>query len=189
MIVTVFGPPGAGKGTQAKFISEKLDIVHLSTGDVLRGQLKNRSKLSLKLQKVIDDGQLVSDKILNQIVLKRISQKDCIKGFVFDGYPRTIFQAHFIEEYFYKNNLSFNYFIEFYLENETIISRITSRFLTENRTDDSEKIISTRIEEYNKETRPVLEYYKKQYSSIYHTVNGDQEIDKINSILLKILRK
>tara|TARA_B100001123_G_scaffold406481_1_gene497783 strand:- start:1035 stop:1604 length:570 start_codon:yes stop_codon:yes gene_type:complete len=189
MIVTVFGPPGAGKGTQAKFISEKLDIVHLSTGDVLRDQLKNRSKLSLELQEVIDSGQLVSDKILNQIVLKRISQKDCIKGFIFDGYPRTIFQAHFIEEYFFKNNLFFDYFIEIYLENKTIINRITSRFLTESRADDSEKIISTRIDEYNKETRPVLEYYKKQYSSIYHIVNGDQEIDKINSILLRILKK
>ena len=99
MILFFFGPPGAGKGTQAKFISGKLNIVHLSTGEILRNQLKKESKLSLDLKRIMETGQLVSDKILNKIVLERIMQKDCNKGFIFDGYQRTITQALFIDDY------------------------------------------------------------------------------------------
>ena len=189
MILIFFGPPGAGKGTQARLISKELKIIHLSTGDVLRDQLLNESKLSIELQKIIDSGQLASDKIINQIVSKRIEQKDCKKGFIFDGYPRTLSQAYFINDYFVKNNLSFDYFIDFNLDEVSIIKRITSRALVESRPDDSDEVIKTRLEEYYKETKPVLDYYKKQYSSIYQTIDGGQEIQKINSFLLRLLKK
>ena len=107
MILIFFGPPGAGKGTQAKFISKKFNIIHLSTGDVLRDQLDKQTKLSLELIKTMESGELVSDDTLNQIVSERISLKDCKNGFIFDGYPRTLSQAQFIDQYFLINNLKF----------------------------------------------------------------------------------
>ena len=189
MILIFFGPPGAGKGTQAKFVSRKLNIVHLSTGEILRNQLKKESKLSLDLKRTMETGQLVSDKILNKIVLERIMQKDCNKGFIFDGYPRTINQAIFIDDYLVNNNLSFNYFIEFKIDDDSIIERIISRALTESRSDDSKEAIKTRLEKYYGETRPVLDYYQKKYSSIYHKIDGKQEIAKLNNLLIKLLIK
>ena len=189
MILIFFGPPGAGKGTQAKLVSKELKIVHLSTGELLRDQLKKENKLSLEVKKIIDKGQLVSDKILNQIVSERILQQDCKKGFIFDGYPRTLSQAYFINDYFVKNNLIFSHFFEFTMDFDLITKRITSRALIESRTDDSERTIKTRFSKYNQETKPVLNYYNKQYSSIYHIVDGNQEIEKINFLLLRLLKK
>ena len=187
MILIFFGPPGAGKGTQAKLVSKELKIVHLSTGELLRDQLKKENKLSLEVKIIIDKGQLVSDKILNQIVSERILQQDCKKGFIFDGYPRTLSQAYFINDYFVKNNLIFSHFFEFTMDFDLITKRITGRALIESRTDDSERAIKTRFSKYNQETKPVLNYYNKQYSSIYHIVDGNQEIEKINFLLLLML--
>jgi len=189
MILIFFGPPGAGKGTQAKLVSKELKIVHLSTGELLRDQLKKENQLSLEVKKIIDKGQLVSDKILNQIVSERILQQDCKKGFIFDGYPRTLSQAYFINDYFVKNNLIFSHFFEFTMDFDLITKRITGRALIESRTDDSERAIKTRFSKYNQETKPVLNYYNKQYSSIYHIVDGNQEIEKINFLLLRLLKK
>ena len=189
MILIFFGPPGAGKGTQAKFVSKELNIVHLSTGDVLRDQLKRENKLSLELKNIIKNGQLVSDKILNQIVSERITQEDCKKGFILDGYPRTLSQTHFITNYFVKNKLSFDHFFEFNINYDSMIKRITKRSLVEKRNDDSKKTIKIRLDEYNQETKPVLNYFKKQYSSIYHIIDGNQEIGKINFLLLRLLKK
>ena len=189
MILFFFGPPGAGKGTQAKFISKKLNIVHLSTGEVLRGQLIKESKLSLDLKKILENGELVSDKIMNQIVSERIIQKDCNKGFIFDGYPRTMPQAYFINDYFARQKLTFDYFFEFKIDTNLIIERIINRSIVEKRTDDSEEVIKTRLEKYNEETKPILDLYKKHYNSIYHTIDSNQEIEKINSLLLILLEK
>ena len=188
MILNFFGPPGAGKGTQAKFISKKLNIIHLSTGDVLRDQLDKKTKLSLELIKTMKSGELVSDDTLNQIVSERISLKDCNNGFIFDGYPRTLSQAQFIDQYFLKNNLKFDYLIEFNVNSNSIIERITNRALVESRVDDSEKTIKTRLRKYNLETKPVIDHYKKHHGSIYYTIDGTQEIEQINSLLLKILK-
>ena len=189
MIITFFGPPGAGKGTQAKFVSKKLNIVHLSTGDILRDQLIIENKMSLEIEKEIQSGQLVSDKVLNKIISERIIEQDCKKGFIFDGYPRTISQALFIDDHFVKNNLTFSCFFEFEIDDDSIIERITDRALTESRGDDSEETIKTRLVKYYQETKPVLDYYKKKYNSIYHIIDGKQEIEKLNYLLLKLLKK
>ena len=189
MNLIFFGPPGAGKGTQAKFISKKLNIVHLSTGDILRDQSKKDSELSLELKKIIKKGQLVSDKILNKIISERIMQQDCKKGFIFDGYPRTISQAFFIDDYFANNNLSFFCFFEFAIDEDSIIKRITGRALTESRLDDSKETIKTRIAKYLQETKPVLDYYKNKYSSIYYKIDGKLKISELNNLLLKTLIK
>ena len=189
MILIFFGPPGAGKGTQAKFVSKALNIVHLSTGDILRDQLKKESKLSLELKKIMKSGQLVSDQIINQIVSERITQQDCKKGFIFDGYPRTNSQAFFIDDYFVKNNLSFDHFFDFNIDDDSIIKRITGRALVESRVDDSQETIKHRLAKYSQETKLVLNHYKKEYSLIYHIIDGKQEMEKISSLLLKLLNK
>ena len=189
MILFFFGPPGAGKGTQAKLISQKLKIVHLSTGEVLRSQLKKENKLSFQLKKILESGQLVSDKILNKIVSERIKLQDCKKGFIFDGYPRTISQAYFINDYFTNNNLSIDHFFEFNVNFDLIVARIINRSLVESREDDNKEVIMKRIEKYKQETKPVLDYYKRKFSSIYHIVDGSQEIENINSIIIKIIEK
>ena len=189
MILIFFGPPGAGKGTQAKFISENFNIPHLSTGDILRDQLNQTSELSIKLKNIIDSGQLVSDEILNQIISNRITQTDCKKGFIFDGYPRTLNQAIFIDDFFLKKHLNIDYIFEIKIKEDSIIKRISSRSILENRGDDTLETIKTRIEKYYQETKPVLQHYYDNQRKIFRSINGDREIADINSLILNLLKK
>ena len=188
MILIFFGPPGAGKGTQAKYISQVFKIAHLSTGEILRDQLKKENQLAFKLAAIIDSGKLVSDEILNSIISERIKYKDCNNGFVLDGYPRTMEQGVFLTNTFLERNLTLNRIIDFNIDKKTIIKRIKSRSLKENRQDDNEEVIETRVAKYYSETKPISEYYKSKYSSIYETVNGNQEIEKLNEELIKMLK-
>ena len=136
MILIFFGPPGAGKGTQAKIISEYYDIPHLSTGDILRKKLLEKDILSIKLKNIIDGGKLVSDEIINQIILQRLKESDCSNGFILDGYPRTKMQADFLNSYFQDTNLEIDNIIEISLSHKDIKKRIKSRSTIENRKDD-----------------------------------------------------
>lgn len=189
MIIIFFGPPGSGKGTQAKFFSKLLNIIHLSTGEILREKLSEKNQLALELKKVMEAGHLVSDEILNKIVSERILRNDCKNGFIFDGYPRTISQAFFINSFFEKNNLKFNFIIEFDIKDKSIIERIKNRSMTESRSDDSEETIKIRLDKYNQETSLVLEHYKKLFNSIYKKIDGSHEIKVVNEKLLNIFKK
>ena len=189
MILIFFGPPGAGKGTQAKFIAKKFNIIHLSTGDILREQLLKKNKLSIQLKNIMDSGQLVTDDILNNIVSERLNNKDCYKGFVLDGYPRTMEQAIFLNKTLKEKKLKIDYILDFIIDEATIIKRIRSRSIDENREDDNEDVIKTRISNYYKETKPLSKYYKNEFTSIYFIIDGDQEIQKLNMKILKIIKK
>ena len=189
MILIFFGPPGAGKGTQAKLLSKHYDIPHLSTGDILRTKLLEKDSLSIKLQNIIDGGTLVSDEIINQIVLQRLQKNDCSNGFILDGYPRTKIQAQFLNSYFEKNNLQISRIIEILLEDNDIKKRIKSRSEIENRQDDREDVINIRLKKYHSETKPVLKYYRENNIEKYNIVNGNQKIEKITSDILEILKK
>ena len=188
MILIFFGPPGAGKGTQAKFISEKFLITHLSTGDILRDKLSENSDLSKEVKEIIDKGKLVSDSILNTIVSERLIKEDCQKGFLLDGYPRTIQQSIFLEEFLAKKKLKINYVVDFLIDEKTIIKRIKSRALIEGREDDNEQVIKTRISKYDKETKPVCNFYAKKYPDQYLSIDGSLEIDNLNKLLEKSLK-
>ena len=127
MILIFFGPPGAGKGTQASLIANNFEIPHLSTGDILRKKLLQNNVLSTNLKDVLDKGQLVSDDILNEIVSSRINNKDCLKGFVLDGYPRTMDQALFLNTILNSKNLKIDKIIDIDIDEEIILKRIISR--------------------------------------------------------------
>ena len=186
MIVIFFGPPGAGKGTQASLLSKHLKIPHLSTGEILRIQSLKKDKLGLELKNTLDKGELVTDKILNEIVHNRIGCSDCDTGFILDGYPRTMEQALFLDSILNKKKLKINKIIDIMADEETIISRIKLRADIENREDDKEEIIKTRISKYLSKTKPLSDYYKVQYSKGYYEVDGNKEIEEINKDIIKI---
>ena len=188
MILIFFGPPGAGKGTQANLIASHFNIPHLSTGDILRNKLLQKDELSTRIKNVIDRGQLVSDNILNEIVSSRIDEQDCLKGFVLDGYPRTMDQALFLNTILNSKNLKIDKIIEINVDERIIAKRIISRFKTENRQDDTEDVIKTRISRYLSETKPLSDFYKTKYPSDYLVINGNQEIEKVTADIIKILK-
>ena len=188
MILIFLGPPGAGKGTQAKFVSEKFHLPHLSTGQILRDRLSTNDKKSETIKKTMDSGELVSDEILNSIISERIVKKDCFNGFILDGYPRTINQTLYLENEFKKNKYKLNFILEINIKEESILKRIKSRALVESRGDDEEHIIKTRLSKYYADTKPVSEYYKKNYSLLYNFIKGDLEIDRIRDEILNLLK-
>ena len=188
MILIVFGPPGAGKGTQANLIANHFNIHHLSTGDILRNKLLQKDELSTRIKSVIDRGQLVSDDILNEIVSNRINEQDCLKGFVLDGYPRTKDQALFLNSILNSKNLKIDKIIDIDIDEQIIIKRIISRSRTEKRQDDKGEVIKTRISRYLSQTKPLSDFYKSKYLSNYLVINGNQEIEKIAEDIVKILK-
>ena len=189
MIIIFFGPPGAGKGTQATLISEKLDIPHISTGDILRKSFLETNQISKQLKQTMDSGNLVSDDSLNQIIEDRLSSDDCKKGFILDGYPRTIIQKNFLNQYLEDHNLFISKIFDLDLDSTDILERIKSRSGIENREDDKEKIIKVRIERYLKETKPISSYYSVNFPNDYHVINSNQEIQNITKNILEILKK
>ena len=188
MKIILFGPPGAGKGTQAKLLSSYLTIPHLSTGEILRSKLDDKDEMSLNLKNIIASGNLVSDKILNQIVSEKILSEKCKNGFILDGYPRTIAQSNYLNSFFNENNFDFSSILNIKIDEKTIEYRIINRSKIETRDDDSLNVIRNRIKTYNNETLPVTQFYSEKYPSIFHEINGEQKIEKIQSELINIAK-
>ncbi len=189
MIVIFFGPPGAGKGTQAELFSKEFNIPHLSTGDILRKKILEDNPLSNKLKEIINSGNYVSDDLLNNIIENRLRHSDCKNGFVLDGYPRTISQKDFLSDFLDKNKLSVNFIFDLSINESEVVKRIRNRSNIEERKDDDEKVIKIRISKYIEETRPLLDFYKTTYPQMYRTINGNQEIEKIYLDIVKIVKK
>ena len=189
MILIFFGPPGAGKGTQSFNIAKKFNIPHLSTGDILRNKLLEGDNLSIKLKKIMDSGNLVSDKILNEIVSNRLKLSDCINGFILDGYPRTLPQAEYLISLTKEINLALDFIFDFKINFKLIEERIMNRYSEEKRSDDNIETIKTRLDKYNKETYPVSQYFSTNSTDIFFTINASQEILEIQTELGKIIKK
>ncbi len=184
--IIFFGPPGAGKGTQAKLISEYLNLPHLSTGDILRAKITQKDKLALKLKNILASGKLVSDDILNEIVSDKILNY-CNDGFILDGYPRTLEQANFINNLFKINSIKLNYIFEIEIEFAILENRILKRSKEENRDDDNLKVIQTRYDEYLKSTKLVSKKFNISHSNIFYKIDGNKQINEITSKIKKIL--
>ena len=185
--IIFFGPPGAGKGTQAKIISELLNVAHLSTGDILRKKLLEKDKLANELKAIMSAGNLVSDDILNSIVASRLN-KEANHGFILDGYPRTLKQSEFLNEYLYETSISINYIINIQINFETLKSRILKRSSEENRDDDKIEVIETRYNEYVNSTQKVSEIYKEKNSNIFYEIDGSLQIQEITENIRQILK-
>lgn len=174
--IILIGPPGAGKGTQAKMIAENLGLIHISTGDLIREEQKNDTKIGKYATQLIDKGHFLPDAIVIQMVKQKIIDNPTAEGFIFDGFPRTVDQAKTLDEFLNLRKTPINKVILLETDNEIIVKRITERAAIENRPDDSPEVIQTRIDAYNKQTVPVLNYFKDGY-----LFAGNRGIDSVDA--------
>ena len=185
MNIVIFGPPGAGKGTQSKFIVNKFNLYQLSTGDLLRNEIKNKTPLGSKISSTINSGELVSDKIVNDLIEKFISNDNYKNKIIFDGYPRNLKQAHNLNELLNKYDQKIDLVLKLSVSLETIKKRILQRQTIENRDDDSEEIAIKRYKTYERSTEPVIEYYKQL--NLLKAIDGERSIDQINKEISDII--
>jgi adenylate kinase len=161
--IILIGPPGAGKGTQSKLVSEKIGLIHISTGDLIREEQTNDTKIGKLANQLIDKGLFLPDNIVITMVKQKVIDNPNAKGFVFDGFPRTVDQAKALDEFLNARKTPITKIILLEISDEVIKKRINERATKENRPDDSPEVIQTRINVYNKQTVPVLNYYKNSY--------------------------
>jgi adenylate kinase len=184
--IALFGPPGAGKGTQSEFLISRYNLFYISTGDILRREIAEKSKLGLEAQNIIASGGLVSDEIIVQIIEKTITEHPEAKGFLFDGFPRTYIQAYILEGLMLKLNTSLTRLVSIDVPEEESIHRLMLRGVTSGRPDDNEKVIKNRLKEYNQKTLPVLQFYKDK--GIYSEVDGRGTIEDVTQQISEIVR-
>jgi len=180
--IVLFGPPGAGKGTQSEKIIERYQLVHLSTGDLLRSEVANKTPLGLEAKKLMDQGLLVSDEIVIGMINSKVRSQSGSKGFIFDGFPRTVAQAEALDKLLEANHSSITMMLALEVKEEELIRRLLNRGKEAGRADDqNEEIIRKRIQEYSNKTSPLKKYYSDQGK--YSGVNGVGTVDEIFSAL------
>tara|TARA_B100001989_G_C24472953_1_gene430214 strand:- start:313 stop:885 length:573 start_codon:yes stop_codon:yes gene_type:complete len=179
MNIVIFGPPGAGKGTQSKFIVEKYQLYQLSTGDLLRDEIKNKTDLGSKISSIMNSGELVSDDIVGNLIEKFVSNERYKNQIIFDGYPRTLLQAKNLDGLLKKYNQKIDIVLKLSVSLETVKQRIIERQSQEKRADDNENIAIKRYKTYENSSEPVIDYYK-QYN-LLKVINGEASIKEINS--------
>ena len=177
MNIILFGPPGAGKGTQAKFLINKLNGYQVSTGEMLRHEIKINSNIGKIIINDMNDGKFVSDEIVNQLIKKYIFDIKKKNKLIFDGYPRSLSQAKNLDILLRESNQNIDHIFFLNVSKNTIVERIKKRKLEENRSDDELGTILKRYDTYMKTTKPVLDFYSK--NSNFHELDRSEEIDKI----------
>jgi adenylate kinase len=185
--IALFGPPGAGKGTQSEFLIEKYNLFYISTGDLLRKEMACKTKLGIEAQSIIASGGLVPDEIIVQIIEKTITENPGSNGFLFDGFPRTYIQAYILEGLMIKLHTALNCLISLNVPEEESVKRLLNRGLTSGRSDDNEQVIRNRLKEYNEKTLPVLQFYKDR--GIYVEVDGTVGIENVHTQITEIIRQ
>jgi adenylate kinase len=185
--IALFGPPGAGKGTQSEFLTKKYNLYSISTGDLLRKEMAGKTRLGLEAQSIIAAGGLVSDEIIVQIIEKTITENRGSSGFLFDGFPRTYIQAYILEGLMLKLHTSLNCLISLRVPEEESVRRLLNRGLSSGRSDDNEAVIRNRLREYQEKTLPVLQFYRDK--GIYVEVDGTARIDEVHGSITEIVRQ
>lgn len=211
MRIILLGPPGCGKGTQAEVICKNFNIPHISTGDILRNNVKRGTEIGMAAKEYMDSGRLVPDNIIISMMKDRFLEDDCKKGFLLDGFPRTIAQAEALDDLLEKMDISLDHIINIDVPDEDIINRISKRLSCSNcgevynlmfkkpnkemtcdscglklrqRDDDKEEVVRNRLEVYRKQTAPLIEYYKNKIKN----VDGKKNISEVTEDILKILK-
>jgi adenylate kinase len=186
--IVLFGPPGAGKGTQSSRLVEKYKLIHLSTGDIFRANIGGGTELGVLAKSFIDKGQLVPDEVTINMLKSEVEKRPNAAGFVFDGFPRTTPQAEALDAFLSSLNSEIKGMIALDVSEDELKGRLKKRALDSGRTDDADpKIIENRINVYKNETAPVKDYYEKQ--SKFHSVNGLGTIDEITERLFSTVDK
>jgi len=213
MNIILLGPPGAGKGTQAKKIAENYKVPHISTGDILRENISNNTPLGIKARSYMSRGELVPDELLITIIKERLSRQDCTNGFLLDGYPRTIPQADALHMILTESNRNIDVVLNIDVDDEELIKRLSGRRMCKcgasyhvifnlpekdgvcnlckgklyQREDDKEEAIKNRLIVYKKQTQPLIEYYNDK--GLIRTIDGGQEILMIFEDIKKVLEQ
>ncbi len=213
MNIILLGPPGAGKGTQAKKIAEKYKVPHISTGDILRENIGNNTTLGIKAKSYMSRGELVPDELLITIIKDRLSRQDCEKGFLLDGYPRTIPQADALSMILTESNKKIDVVLNIDVDDDELIRRLSGRRMCKcgasyhmifnppevdeicnlckgklyQRDDDKEDAIKNRLIVYKKQTEPLIEYYNNK--GLLKAIDGGKEISEIFEDIIKVLKK
>ncbi len=185
--LVLFGPPGAGKGTQSEKLIQKYGFVHISTGDLFRWHTKNDTPLGKRVKEIMDSGVLVPDEITIAMLKEELDKNPQAKGFLFDGFPRTVPQAEVLDKFMKDNNSSIHFIVALDVTEAEVRTRIAKRRTTENRVDDEEEKLNKRINEYFTKTIHVLPFYEKQ--GRLNTVQGIGEVDVIFGNICKVLDK
>ena len=214
MNLILLGPPGAGKGTQAKKLTDERGLVQLSTGEMLRAEVKSGSPLGLEAKKVMDAGQLVSDAIVIAMIDHRIDQPDCAKGVIFDGFPRTVAQAEALDTMLAKKRKKIDAVIELEVDDAALVERIAGRYSCakcdagyhdkfhrpkvegvcdvcgsrefKRRPDDNAETVKARLVAYHQQTAPILPYYRKK--GLLHSVDGMADMSEVAGQIDRVLR-
>ncbi|MBL7871951.1 MAG: adenylate kinase [Cyclobacteriaceae bacterium] len=185
--LVLFGPPGAGKGTQSEKLIQKYGFVHISTGDLFRWHTKNDTPLGKRVKEIMNSGALVPDEITIAMLKEELDKNPQAKGFLFDGFPRTVPQAEALDKFMQANNTAIHYVIALEVTEEEVRNRIAKRRTIENRVDDEEEKLNKRITEYFTKTIHVLPYYKNQRR--LNTVHGIGDIGEIFNNIATIIDK
>ncbi|MEW5899636.1 MAG: adenylate kinase [Bacillota bacterium] len=213
MNLLIMGPPGAGKGTQAEVLVKELQITHISTGDMFRNAIKEGTEMGKKAKEYMDRGELVPDEVVVGMVKDRLSQPDCAKGFLLDGFPRTLPQARALDETLQSMGIKLDGVINIDVPRERLMARLTGRRVCKNcgasyhilfnppqtpgkcnacggelyqRSDDNEEAVANRLDVYEAQTQPLIEYYQEK--GLLKNINGDQEISKVLADILTSLK-
>ena len=214
MRIVLLGPPGAGKGTQAAIIIETYHVPHISTGDIFRKNFKEGTLLGLKAKKYMDQGYLVPDKLVVDLVNDRLTADDCKTGFLLDGFPRTVFQAEALESELNKNDISLNAVVNINVDSDLLLKRLTGRRICKScgatyhiyfnspkvegicdqcggelyqRDDDKEDTVKKRLEVYEEQTQPLIDYYS--IKGMLVNIDGEGEIDKVSQDIIYSLKE
>ena len=187
MNIILFGPPAAGKGTQAKTLVSERGLIQLSTGDMLRAARASGTELGKKVAGIMDSGQLVSDEIVIALIEEQLDSNPNAAGFIFDGFPRTVPQAKALDETLKKRGQKVDSVIRLCVEDESIISRITKRFEEQGRTDDNPETFKKRLAAYHENTAPLLPYYSAQGKLT--EVDGMAAIETVSASVAEVLDK
>ena len=187
--IVLFGPPGAGKGTQSQIVRDRYNLIHLSTGDILRDAMDRKTPRGIQAKKYMNRGELVPDELVIGIIGRRLDKHlHKTNGFIFDGFPRTIVQAKELDAMLAQKQISITLMIELEVDHDELITRLMKRGQLSDRPDDKDiDVINKRIKIYNESTRPLMEYYKAQGK--YVGVNGMGDVEEINQRICGVIDK